>query len=108
MQIKGIKLKNVKSYEYSEVPLNLGLNLIRGDNGSGKSTLQECVGHVLFDVSEHGARDQLRREGASTGTVTIRVISDQDGRVYDVVRDLKNGTLKVHDVLSAQTPLGER
>ena len=51
MLIKEIKLENFRSYEFLEMPINKGLNLIYGSNGSGKSTIIESIYYALSGKS---------------------------------------------------------
>ncbi len=51
MLIKDLKLENFRSYNFSEIQLNRGINLVYGDNGSGKSTIIEAVYYGLSGKS---------------------------------------------------------
>ena len=51
MLIKEIKLENFRSYEFLEMPIKKGLNLIYGSNGSGKSTIIESIYYALSGKS---------------------------------------------------------
>jgi DNA replication and repair protein RecF len=49
--IKEIKLENFRSYDFLELPINRGINLIYGDNGSGKSSIIESINYTLSGKS---------------------------------------------------------
>ena len=51
MLITEIKLENFRSYEFLELPLESGINLIYGSNGSGKSTIIESIYYALSGKS---------------------------------------------------------
>ena len=51
MLIKEIKLENFRSYDFLELPINKGINLIYGDNGSGKSSIIESINYTLSGKS---------------------------------------------------------
>ncbi len=51
MLIKEIKLENFRSYDFLELPINKGINLIYGDNGSGKSSIIESINYALSGKS---------------------------------------------------------
>ncbi len=84
MQIIGVDLQNVKSYERASVRFARGTNAICGYNGAGKSTILEAIGFALFDALPVN-QDQFVREGEKTATVTVHVAGD-DGRPFQLVR----------------------
>ena len=51
MLIKEIKLENFRSYDFLELPINKGINLIYGHNGSGKSSIIESINYTLSGKS---------------------------------------------------------
>ncbi len=84
MQITGVDLENVKSYEHASIRFAPGTNAICGYNGAGKSTILEAIGFALFDALPMN-QDELVREAEKTATVTVHVAGD-DGRPFQVVR----------------------
>ena len=43
MIIQNIKIQNIRSYEFAELPINKGISAIYGENGSGKTSLLEAI-----------------------------------------------------------------
>ncbi|MEJ2554707.1 MAG: AAA family ATPase [Anaerolineae bacterium] len=85
MLITRIELQNTKSYCDIVVTFTEGTNAICGENGAGKSTLLEAIGFTLFDYLPY-AQANFVREGEKTATVAVSLISNQDGREYQIVR----------------------
>lgn len=98
MEIIGVDLENVKSYERESVRFTPGTNAICGYNGAGKSTILEAIGFALFDALPVN-QDQFVREGEKTATVTVHVAGD-DGRPFQVVR--KCGSYSQYYVYDAE------
>ena len=64
MLIKEIKLENFRSYEFLEMPIKKGLNLIYGSNGSGKSTLSSVIaGKEDYELTDGDIDFVILRQG---------------------------------------------
>ncbi|MHB1295560.1 MAG: AAA family ATPase [Anaerolineae bacterium] len=85
MLITGLELQNFKSYAEANITFTPGTNAIIGSNGAGKTTLLEAIGFVLFNQRGQGLGGRLR-EGTSTGSVVVRLVSSLDEREYEVER----------------------
>ena len=87
MLLKGLALKNIRSYGEAETSIDLrpGLTLFEGDVGSGKSTILTAVEFGLFGLGDLEAK-HLLRHGARKGSV--RVTFEVGGRKYVVSRTL--------------------
>ena len=75
MLIKEIKLENFRSYEFLEMPIKKGLNLIYGSNGSGKSTIIESIYYALSGKTEQAteAMKQFQRLMPHMAGATLKV-----------------------------------
>jgi DNA replication and repair protein RecF len=43
MYIKNIKLENFRNYEFQELNLEQGINILYGDNAQGKTNIIEAI-----------------------------------------------------------------
>lgn len=85
MIIQNIKIQNIRSYEFAEIPINNGISAIYGENGSGKTSLLEAIHFGLslksFRTSKTEQiirKNELKAEILITGnTKTIRTIKDK-------------------------------
>ena len=88
MLITEIKLENFRSYEFLELPLESGINLIYGSNGSGKSTIIESIYYALsgksFRTTETNSliRDKHKQLQA--------LIVFDDGKTVKVTKKINN------------------
>ncbi len=96
MQIRSVRLKNIKSYDSMHVEFSPGMNAVMGHNGAGKSTIVEAIGFALFDVMDY-VREQFVREGATDGKVEVVFHSVLDGRAYLVERAVRGAQYSVAD-----------
>ncbi|GAB4571261.1 MAG: SMC family ATPase [Anaerolineae bacterium] len=92
MWISKLELRDIKSYgpEGIAIQFREGVNLIRGKNGAGKSTLLEAIGLALFDHKPYRLASFVR-EGARSGRIAVRFVSERDEREYEVVRTVGTG-----------------
>ena len=89
MIVTGIALENIKSYAGRQFArLELGINSLRGENGAGKSTILEGIGAVLFNHLPYKPASDMVRRGCVWGTVSVDVVSELDGKEYQVIRRL--------------------
>jgi|GEM_PF-5720089 len=88
MMIESVRLTNIKSFSFAEIPFKSGVNFIKGANGTGKTTLIEAVGFALFNATATGfaggIHSYLLREGEREGEVCVRFSAN--GASYEVVR----------------------
>jgi DNA replication and repair protein RecF len=70
--VTQVSLRNLRSYERLDVPLEPGLVLVTGPNGAGKTNLLESVHLATQGLSFRTRQDaQLVRRGAEEGRATI-------------------------------------
>ncbi len=78
MQIKSIKLRNIRSYTSQRIDFPEGPVLLSGDIGSGKSTILLAVEFALFGVRKpYLSGSTLLRKGAGEGSVELRLEIDK-------------------------------
>lgn len=70
MIVNKIILKNFRSYEYLDVSLTKGLNVIVGPNGSGKTNLAEAIYYLSLGKSFRTSND---KEAIATGAETAQI-----------------------------------
>jgi DNA repair protein SbcC/Rad50 len=70
VQLRRVRVRNIRSYETAEVSFPPGTTLIAGDVGSGKTSLLYAVEMALFGVAEVDAA-YLVRHGASHAEVEV-------------------------------------
>ncbi len=90
MQIKGLTLKNIRSYLDEHVEFPQGTILLSGDIGSGKSTLLYALDFALFGITKELSGNSLLRHGAKDGSVELHF--DVDGKDVVIQRTLKRGS----------------
>ena len=89
MQIKNIKLKNIRSYLDEHITLPEGTVLLAGDIGSGKSTILYAIDFALFGITKDLNGSSLLRHGAKEGSVELHF--EVDGKDVIIERRLKRG-----------------
>ncbi|MEM0129358.1 MAG: SMC family ATPase [Thermoplasmata archaeon] len=86
MQLRGIRLRNIRSYDSVDLPLRPGRTLLAGDVGSGKSSLLYAVEMAFFGTTEVDAAF-LIRHGAIHAEVAVTL--EGDGHRYEIVRRIR-------------------
>ncbi len=89
MQIKGIKLRNIRSYLNEEIEFPEGTVMLSGDIGSGKSTILYAIDFALFGITKDLSGSSLLRHGAREGTVELNF--EVDGKNVVITRNLRRG-----------------
>ncbi len=95
MQIKNIKLKNIRSYLDEHITLPEGTVLLAGDIGSGKSTILYAIDFALFGITKDLNGSSLLRHGAKEGSVELHF--EVDGKDVIIERRLKRGSSVTQD-----------
>ncbi len=74
MYIKNIQLKNFRNYNFAQVELSKGFNLISGTNGQGKTNLAESVLYASLAKSPRTHHDEeLVQDGFLSAQVSVDV-----------------------------------
>ncbi|MFZ0699680.1 MAG: SMC family ATPase [Thermoplasmata archaeon] len=91
MQLRRLRLKNIRSYTSAELELTPGTTLIAGDVGSGKTSLLYAIEMALFGFAEVDA-GFLVRHGAPQAEVAVEI--EHDGHHYEISRRFRRITRK--------------
>lgn len=88
MWVKNIFLKCIQSYEYANIDLSKGINIIVGENNSGKSTIIKA----LFKLQgSHLMGRQNIRKGNENGSIGV-LLGDQ--KIVPLVKqDFQNSNI---------------
>ncbi len=78
MQLRRLRVRNIRSYESGEVDFTTGTTLLSGDVGAGKTSLLYAIEMALFGVAEVDAA-YLVRHGAGHAEVEVE-LEDPDHR----------------------------
>ncbi|MEM3113005.1 MAG: SMC family ATPase [Candidatus Pacearchaeota archaeon] len=87
MQIKRIKIKNIRSYEDAEIFFPKGSVLLSGDIGSGKTSILLSIEFVLFGLQPGQKGASLLKNGKDEGFVELEF--EIDGNNVILKRTLK-------------------
>ena len=87
MQIKSVKLDNIRSYINQEINFNQGSTLLSGDIGSGKTTILLAIEFCLFGMRRDLSGTALLRNGEEQGSVELNL--EVDGKNITIKRTLK-------------------
>ncbi|MCW6167268.1 MAG: AAA family ATPase [Thermoplasmatales archaeon] len=89
MQLRRLRLRNIRSYESAELELGAGTTLIAGDVGTGKTSLLYAIEMALFGFAEVDAT-YLVRHGATHAEVSVTL--EDDGHSYEIGRQFRRLT----------------
>src|SRR3989339_652612 len=95
MQLKKIKLKNIRSYQEEEIEFVKGSTLLSGDIGSGKTTILLAIEFALFGLQPGQKGTSLLRNGEEEGEVKIEF--EVDNKEITIERKLKKGKTITQD-----------
>src|SRR3989339_864048 len=95
MQLKKIKLKNIRSYQEEEIEFVKGSTLLSGDIGSGKTTILLAIEFALFGLQQGQKGTSLLRNGEEDGEVKIEF--EVDNKEIIIERKLKKGKTITQD-----------
>ncbi len=83
MQLRRLRVKNIRSYESGQIDFGPGTTLVSGDVGAGKTSLLYAIEMALFGISEVDAA-YLVRHGA--GHAEVEVDFEGSGHRYRIGR----------------------
>jgi len=83
MQIKSVRLKNVRCHEDLRLDFGPGVVALIGPNGAGKSSVLNAIGWALFDHLPYKQKEFVRRGGKKAA---VTVWFEHSGTVYQVER----------------------
>ncbi len=89
MQLRRLRLRNIRSYESADLELGPGTTLIAGDVGTGKTSLLYAVEMALFGFAEVEAT-YLVRHGAIHAEVAVTL--EDEGHTYEIGRAFRRLT----------------
>jgi DNA repair protein SbcC/Rad50 len=89
MQLKKIKLNNIRSYFEHELEFNSGSTLLAGDVGSGKTSILLAIEFAFFGLQPGQRGASLLRNGETSGGVTMEFSLEGDNIIIE--RTLKKG-----------------
>jgi exonuclease SbcC len=88
MQLKSIKLQNIRSYLNEKIDFLEGSVMLSGDIGSGKSTILLAAEFALFGIMKGDVSgESLLRNGKNEGSVELCL--EINGKEVHINRTLK-------------------
>ncbi len=91
MEILSVTLKNFKSHRDRHFSFQPGTNAICGENGAGKTSILEAIAWVLFNHRGVYKTEDLVHNGSGSAQVTVALVSQRDGRTYEIQRCTSRG-----------------
>ena len=106
MNLKKIKLKNIRSYSEGEISFPEGSILLSGDIGSGKTSILLAIEYALFGLQPEQRGSSLLANGKNLGEVTLEF--EINGKNIIIERRLRRGSKTVTQDYSAITINGQK
>lgn len=101
MQLKKLKLKNIRSYESLELEFSEGSLLLAGDIGSGKSSILLAIEYALFGLQPGQKGLALLRNNSDSGYVFLEI--EAKGKLIEIERKLKRTSKGVSNEYASVT-----
>jgi len=107
MLIRGVTLRNIRSYEELELSFEEGITLLTGDIGAGKTTILAAIEFALFGL-QRGVLDgdALLRHGTDEGSVTLDL--ELSGQHVTITRSLRRSSQGVRQTEGTLSINGDR
>ncbi|MGA8711339.1 MAG: SMC family ATPase [Thermoplasmata archaeon] len=99
MQLRRLRVKNIRSYEAAGIEFGSGTTLIAGDVGAGKTSLLYAIEMALFGVAEVDAA-YLVRHGSSHAEVSVAFEGPEQR--YEIYRRFRRLRRKGRDTFEAE------
>ncbi|HKN07067.1 MAG TPA: SMC family ATPase [Thermoplasmata archaeon] len=99
MQLRRLRVKNIRSYVSADIDFGAGTTLIAGDVGSGKTSLLYAIEMALFGVAEVDAA-YLVRHGAAHAEVSVAFEGPEQR--YEIFRRFRRLRRKGRDTFEAE------
>jgi DNA repair protein SbcC/Rad50 len=99
VQLRRLRVKNIRSYEAASLEFGTGTTLIAGDVGAGKTSLLYAIEMALFGVAEVDAT-YLVRHGA--GHAEVSVAFEGPDQRYEIFRRFRRLRRKGRDTFEAE------
>ncbi len=98
MQIKKLKLENIRSYEALELDFPVGSTLLAGDIGSGKTSILLAIEFALFGLQPGQKGSSLLKQGKKEGSVELEL--EIEGKQIILERKLKKSKAITQDYVA--------
>ena len=96
MQLKSVKLENIRSYLNQEINFPDGSVLLSGDVGSGKSSILLAVEFALFGIrGKRLSGGSLLRNGKKEGSVDLRFEINNKEIIVKKIKDREIERLRI-------------
>jgi DNA repair protein SbcC/Rad50 len=100
MQLRRIRVRNVRSYESADLRLGPGTTLLSGDVGSGKTSLLYAIEMALFGFAEVDPTYLVRHQAAESEV--LLALADDEHR-YEFGRKFRRRRRKGRDVFELES-----
>lgn len=83
MEIRRLKVRNIRSYAAAELTFPSGTTFLSGDVGAGKTSLLQAIEMALFGFAEVEAEHLVRHHAAQA---EVALSFEGEGHTYEIVR----------------------
>lgn len=83
MEIRRLRVRNIRSYETAELTFPSGTTFLSGDVGAGKTSLLQAIEMALFGFAEIEAEHLVRHHAAQA---EVALSFEGDDHTYEIVR----------------------